>query len=367
MNKIDQFLKDALAKSSSDLHFISGDPPRVRIHGLLSVLNDEILTIDVVKDAVYEIMSGQQQRDFEKEDAVDFAYEIPNVSRFRVNVMRHLNGFGAVMRAIPSTALTLEQLDMPEAVHNLCKQTQGMILVTGKTGSGKSTTLAAMVDAINKRLKGHILTIEDPIEFVHTSKGCLISQRELGKHTESFASALNSALREDPDVILVGELRDLETISIAVTAAEMGILVMGTLHTNGAAPTVERMVNTFPADKQNHIRTMLSTSLRGVISQQLLPRSDKPGRVAALEVLVNTPGVANLLRQGKLDQLETAMQSGGAAGMQTMDSALMTLVESGIISTEEAYLQANNKAKFKNTADNLDDSLEEDAYPIQGQ
>jgi len=367
MNKIDQFLKDALAKSSSDLHFISGDPPRVRIHGLLSVLNDEILTIDVVKDAVYEIMSGQQQRDFEKDDAVDFAYEIPNVSRFRVNVMRHLNGFGAVMRAIPSTALTLEQLDMPEAVHNLCKQTQGMILVTGKTGSGKSTTLAAMVDAINKRLKGHILTIEDPIEFVHTSKGCLISQRELGKHTESFASALNSALREDPDVILVGELRDLETISIAVTAAEMGILVMGTLHTNGAAPTVERMVNTFPADKQNHIRTMLSTSLRGVISQQLLPRSDKPGRVAALEVLVNTPGVANLLRQGKLDQLETAMQSGGAAGMQTMDSALMTLVESGIISTEEAYLQANNKAKFKNTADNLDDSLEEDAYPIQGQ
>ena len=367
MNKIDQFLKDALAKSSSDLHFISGDPPRVRIHGLLSVLNDEILTIDVVKDAVYEIMSGQQQRDFEKDDAVDFAYEIPNVSRFRVNVMRHLNGFGAVMRAIPSTALTLEQLDMPEAVHNLCKQTQGMILVTGKTGSGKSTTLAAMVDAINKRLKGHILTIEDPIEFVHTSKGCLISQRELGKHTESFASARSSALREDPDVILVGELRDLETISIAVTAAEMGILVMGTLHTNGAAPTVERMVNTFPADKQNHIRTMLSTSLRGVISQQLLPRSDKPGRVAALEVLVNTSGVANLLRQGKLDQLETAMQSGGAAGMQTMDSALMTLVESGVISTEEAYLQANNKAKFKNMADNLDDTLEEDAYPIQGQ
>ena len=367
MNKIDQFLKDALAKSSSDLHFISGDPPRVRVHGSLSVLNDEVLTIDVVKDAVYEIMSGQQQRDFEKDDAVDFAYEIPDVSRFRVNVMRHLNGFGAVMRAIPSTALTLEQLDMPEAVHNLCKQTQGMILVTGKTGSGKSTTLAAMVDAINKRLKGHILTIEDPIEFVHASKGCLISQREVGKHSESFASALNSALREDPDVILVGELRDLETISIAVTAAEMGILVMGTLHTNGAAPTVERMVNTFPADKQNHIRTMLSTSLRGVISQQLLPRSDKPGRVAALEILVNTSGVANLLRQGKLDQLETAMQSGGAAGMQTMDSALMALVESGVISTDEAYRQANNKAKFKNTADNLDDSLEEDAYPIQGQ
>jgi twitching motility protein PilT len=363
MNKIDQFLKEALAKSSSDLHFISGDPPRVRVHGSLSTLNDEVLTIDFVKEAVYEIMSGQQQRDFEQDDAVDFAYEIPDISRFRVNVMRHLNGYGAVLRAIPSAALTLEQLEMPEAVHNLCKQTQGMILVTGKTGSGKSTTLAAMIDAINKRIKGHILTIEDPIEFVHTSKGCLISQREIGKHSESFAGALTSALREDPDVILVGELRDLETMSIAVTAAEMGILVMGTLHTNGAAPTVDRMVNTFPAEKQNHIRTMLSTSLRGVISQQLLPRQDKPGRVPALEILVNTPGVANLLRQGKLDQLETAMQSGGATGMQTMDSALTALVESGLISTQEAYHQANNKAKFKSTEDDLDDSIEEEAHP----
>ena len=364
MNKIDQFLKDALAKNSSDLHFISGDPPRVRVHGSLTQLNDDVLTIDFVKEAVYEIMSGQLQRNFEKDDAVDFAYEIPDISRFRVNVMRHLNGYGAVLRAIPSTALTLEQLDMPEVVHNLCKQTQGMILVTGKTGSGKSTTLAAMVDAINKRIKGHILTIEDPIEFVHASKSCLISQREIGKHSESFADALNSALREDPDVILVGELRDLETISIAVTAAEMGILVMGTLHTNGAAATVDRMVNTFPADKQNHIRTMLSTSLRGVISQQLLPRKDKPGRVAALEILINTSGVANLLRQGKLDQLETAMQSGGATGMQTMDSALMELVESGVISTQEAYKQANNKAKFKSLQEDSDESLDAYADPV---
>jgi twitching motility protein PilT len=365
MSKIDQFLKEALAKSSSDLHFISGDPPRVRIHGTLSQLNDEVLTIDFVRDAIYEIMSGQQQKDFEKDDAADFAYEIPDVSRFRVNVMRHLNGYGAVMRAIPSTALTLEQLNMPDAVRNLCKQTQGMILVTGKTGSGKSTTLAAMVDEINKRIKGHILTIEDPIEFVHKSKGCLISQREVGKHSESFANALNSALREDPDVILVGELRDLETIGIAVTAAEMGILVMGTLHTNGAAPTVDRMVNTFPAEKQNHIRTMLSTSLRGVISQQLLARQDKPGRVAGLEILINTPGVANLLRQGKLDQLETAMQSGGAVGMQTMDSALTALVESGTISKHEAYQQANNKAKFKSASDDFDEPLEEENYPVQ--
>ena len=359
MNKIDAFLKEALAKSSSDLHFISGDPPRVRIHGALTTLNDEILTIDFVKEAVYEIMDGQLQKDFETYDAVDFAYDIPDLSRFRVNVMRHLNGIGAVMRAIPSKALTLEELDMPEVVHTLSKQTQGMILVTGKTGSGKSTTLAAMVDSINKRMKGHILTIEDPIEFVHTRKGCLISQREVGKHSESFAEALHSALREDPDVILVGELRDLETISIAVTAAEMGILVMGTLHTNGAGQTVDRMVNTFPADKQSHIRTMLSTSLRGVISQQLLPLKDKPGRVAALEVLVNTSGVANLIRQGKLDQLETAMQAGGATGMQTMDSALMDLVEKGIVSGQEAYQQANNKAKFKSVRDNPDDPLDD--------
>ena len=351
MNKIDQYLKDALVKSSSDLHFISGDPPRVRAHGSLSLLNNEVLAVDAVREALYEIMSGTTQRDFEKDDAVDFAYEIPGVSRFRVNVMRHLNGIGAVFRAIPSKALTLEELKMPEVVHNLCKQTQGMILVTGKTGSGKSTTLAAMVDSINRRLKGHILTIEDPIEFVHKRQSCLISQREVGLHSNSFADALHSALREDPDVILVGELRDLETMSIAVTAAEMGILVMGTLHTNGAAPTVDRIINSFPADKQSHIRTMLSTSLRGVISQQLLPTKHKPGRVAALEILVNTSAVANLIRQGKLDQLETAMQSGGAVGMQAMDSALMDLVERRFVSGKEAYQQAHNKVKFQQIKD----------------
>lgn len=347
MNKIDGFLTNALEKSSSDLHFISGDPARVRIHGSLTKLTQESLTTDFVRDALYEIMSGALQNDFEKDDAVDFAYEIPEVSRFRVNVMQHLNGIGAVFRAIPSRALTLEQLNMPEVVSNLCKQTQGMILVTGKTGSGKSTTLAAMIDAINKHIKGHILTIEDPIEFVHERKKCLISQREVGKHTENFADALHSALREDPDVILVGELRDLETISAAVTAAEMGILVMGTLHTNGAGQTVDRIVNTFPADKQNHIRTMLSTSLRGVISQQLLATQDRPGRVAALEIMVNTSAVANLIRQGKLDQLETAMQSGSQVGMQTMDAALMDLVKKGRVSGLDAYHQANNKAKFR--------------------
>ncbi len=257
---------------------------------------------------------------FEQHDGADFAYTMADLGRFRVNVMRHLNGMGAVMRAIPSKALTLDELEMPDAVRNLCKVNSGMILVTGKTGSGKSTTLAAMIDDINRRMKGHILTIEDPIEFVHPRKNCLISQREIGQHAHSFADALHSALREDPDVILVGELRDYETMSIAVTAAEMGILVMGTLHTNGAAQTVDRIVNVFPADKQPHVRTMLSTSLRGVISQQLLQRADGGGRVAALEILVNTPAVANLIRQGKLDQLETTMQSGGSFGMRTMDS-----------------------------------------------
>jgi twitching motility protein PilT len=360
MNKIDDFLKNALAKNSSDLHFISGDPARVRVHGALTLLGEETLSIEFVKECIYEIMSGGLQKDFETFDAVDFAYEIPDISRFRVNVMRHLNGIGAVFRAIPSKALTLEELNMPDAIRTMCRQTQGMILVTGKTGSGKSTTLAAMIDAINKRIKGHILTIEDPIEFVHERRNCLISQREVGLHTGGFADALHSALREDPDVILVGELRDLETISAAVTAAEMGILVMGTLHTNGAAQTVDRIVNTFPADKQNHIRTMLSTSLRGVVSQQLLPTQDKPGRVAALEIMVNTSAVANLIRQGKLDQIETAMQSGGSIGMQTMDTALMKLYEGGRISAIDAYHQANNKSKFKSLVEDQSQIVEPD-------
>src|SRR5260221_5833176 len=232
---------------------------------------------------------------FEEKDGTDFAYAIPGVARFRVNVMRQLNGMGSVFRAIPSKARTAAELKLPEAVMNLCNINSGLILVTGKTGSGKSTTLAAMIDDINTREKGHILTIEDPIEFVHLRKNCLISQREIGVHSPSFSSALHSALREDPDVVLVGELRDLETMSIAVTAAEMGILVMGTLHTNGAAQTVDRIVNSFPTDKQSHVRTMLSTSLRGVISQQLVTRKGETGLVAALEIMVNTPAVANLI------------------------------------------------------------------------
>jgi twitching motility protein PilT len=351
MNKIDKYLQASLGQNASDLHFISGDPVRARVHGGLQAIMEERLTIEVVQEAMSEIMDGTTKRAFDADDAADFAYEIEGVSRFRVNVFRHLNGIGAIFRAIPSKAMTLDELNMPDVVRTLCRHTQGMILVTGKTGSGKSTTLAAMIDEMNRRMKGHIITIEDPIEFVHTANGCLISQREIGVHSPGFAEALSSALREDPDVILIGEMRDLETISIAVTAAEMGILVMGTLHTNGAAQTVDRIINSFPADKQSHIRTMISTSLRGVVSQQLLPTCNRPGRAAALEIMINTPAVANLIRQGKLDQLETAIQSGGRIGMKTMDNALLELVDKGWVSGHEAYRQANNKHMFEKLKD----------------
>jgi twitching motility protein PilT len=351
MPAIDQFLQQVIEKNGSDLHFLAGDFARVRQYGELKALTTEPLNAETVKNTLYEIMPKLSVERFEAKDGTDFAYSMPNVARFRVNVMRQLNGMGAVFRVIPSTAKTADELKLPQAVRDLGKVNNGLILVTGKTGSGKSTTLAAMIDEINTREKGHILTIEDPIEFVHIRKNCLISQREIGVHAASFATALTSALREDPDVILVGELRDLETMSIAVTAAEMGILVMGTLHTNGAAPTVDRLVNAFPADKQPHVRTMLSTSLRGVVSQQLIPKPDKTGRVAALEILINTPAVANLIRQGKMDQLENAMQSGAANGMRLMDTAIQHLLDSRQISGKEAYKKAINKGKFEAVKD----------------
>ncbi len=347
MALIDEYLEEVLKRDGSDLHFMAGDPPRIRQYGRLSSLRNDRLPAEQVKEALYEIMPRKATERFEARDGTDFAYQLGDKARFRVNVLRHLNGMGGVFRAIPSRAQTLEQLNMPEAVRNLSKASNGLILVTGKTGSGKSTTLAAIIDDINVKLKGHILTIEDPIEFVHPRKNCLVSQREVGVHAPTFSAALVSALREDPDVILVGELRDLETISTAITAAEMGILVMATLHTNGAAPTVDRIVNAFPADKQSHVRTMLSTSLRGVVSQQLIPRKGRPGRVAALEVLINTPAVANLIRQGKIDQLETAMQSGASVGMRTMDNAIQQLLDEGVISGRSAYEKAMNKAKFE--------------------
>jgi twitching motility protein PilT len=351
MAQIDPLLIEVLEKRGSDLHFIAGDPPRIRLHGELAPLRTDKLAAEAVKQALYEIMPKKALERFESKDGADFAYTLAERGRFRVNVMRQLNGMGAVFRAIPSKALTLDELNMPEAVRQMCRANNGLILVNGKTGSGKSTTLAAMIDDINRRVKGHILTVEDPIEFVHQRKSCLISQREIGVHSPSFASAVHSALREDPDVILVGELRDLETMSIAVTAAEMGILVMGTLHTNGAAQTVDRMVNVFPSDKQSHVRTMLSTSLRGVISQQLLQRTDKQGRVVALEIMVNTPAASNLIRQGKLDQLENTMQAGGAFGMRTMDSAIEQLLRQRQVSGAEAYKKAINKARFEELKD----------------
>jgi twitching motility protein PilT len=344
---IDQYLTQVLERNGSDLHFLAGDPARIRQYGDLKSLAPEPLAADTVKTMLYEIMPKLAVERFEDKDGTDFAYAIPGVARFRVNVMRQLNGMGAVFRAIPSKARSAEELKLPAAVMDLCKINSGLILVTGKTGSGKSTTLAAMIDDINSREKGHILTIEDPIEFVHLRKNCLISQREIGVHAASFSTALLSALREDPDVILVGELRDLETMGIAVTAAEMGILVMATLHTNGAAATVDRLVNAFPADKQPHVRTMLSTSLRGVVSQQLIPQPDKQGRVAALEILINTPAVSNLIRQGKMDQLENAMQSGSATGMRLMDMAIQALLDAKQISGNEAYKKAINKGRFE--------------------
>ncbi len=347
MAAIDAFLNEILERRGSELHFIAGDPPRIRLYGDLSPLRPEPLEQQMVHDALYEIMPKGAVDRFEAKDGADFAYSLADRARFRVNVLRHLGGMGAVFRAIPSKAMSLDELKLPEAVRQLCRASNGLILVTGKTGSGKSTTLAAMIDDINSRVKGHILTIEDPIEFVHQRKSCLVSQREVGMHAPGFSAALHSALREDPDVILVGELRDLETMSVAITAAEMGILVMGTLHTNGAAQTVDRMINVFPSDKQSHVRTMLSTSLRGVVSQQLLQRADKQGRVAALEILVNTPAVSNLIRQGKLDQLENTMQSGAQFGMRTMDTAIQQLLDQKLITGGEAYKKGINKTKFE--------------------
>jgi twitching motility protein PilT len=348
---IDEFLTELLQKRGSDLHFIAGDPPRLRLHGDLQPIRPEPLEPARVKEMLYEIMPRRSIERFESQDGADFAHSIEGKGRFRVNIMRHLRGMGGVFRAIPSKALTLDELNVPAAVRQLCRATNGLILVTGKTGSGKSTTLAAMIDDINKREKGHILTIEDPIEFVHPRHNCLISQREIGAHTPTFSAALHSALREDPDVVLVGELRDLETMSTAITAAEMGILVMGTLHTNGAGPTVDRLVNAFPSDKQSHVRTMLSTSLRGVVSQQLLQKADGNGRVAALEILINTPAAANLIRQGKLDQLETVMQAGSQHGMRTMDTAIEQLLTDGKIRGAEAYKKGINKSRFEAVKD----------------
>ena len=344
---IEDFLRNIQLRKGSDLHVIAGDPPRMRVHGDLITLQKQPLDGEELQDALFDIMTETSREQFEADDSADFAYAIEDLSRFRVNVFRHLNGIGAVFRGIPSRALTLKELGMPKSVYEFTHSSRGLILVTGKTGSGKTTTLAAMIDEINQKQHAHILAIEDPIEFVHERQNCLISQRQIGLHTPTFSAALRSGLREDPDVILVGELRDLETMSVAMTAAEMGVLVLGTLHTNGAASTIDRVVNIYPIEKQDHVRSMLSTSLRGVISQQLAKKKDGSDRIAILEILVNTPAVANLIRQGKLEQLESVMQSGSASGMQTMDGALKELHKNRVISGEEAYMQAFDKTKFE--------------------
>jgi twitching motility protein PilT len=316
------------------------------MHGELIGVKYRDLSAAETMALLNEIMSDAAREAFETRSSIDFAYAIPNLARFRVNVYRHVNGVGAVLRVIPTVIKSMEQLGLPSVLAGFCQQRKGLVLCTGPTGSGKSTTLAALVDHVNTTRKGHILTIEDPIEFVHPNKACLMSQREVGFDTLSFSAALHSALREDPNVILVGEMRDLETISLAVTAAETGILVFGTLHTNGAAATVDRIVNVFPPGDQGRIRSMLSTSLLGVVSQQLVKKSDGKGRVAALEILVNNPAVSNILRDGKTEQIATAIQSGSLQGMQSMDMALRRLMDAKVITGKEAYRKAINKREF---------------------
>ncbi len=347
MHDINELLQAMVTQEGSDLHLIAGEPPRIRRLGEITALTEVTCEPEAIQEQLYAIMPADIREQFEHHDGADFALSVEGLARFRVNVFRHIAGMGAVFRAIPEKAYTLEELKLPDVVAGLCQQTQGLILVTGKTGSGKSTTLAAMVDRINSERKGHIITIEDPIEFVHKRKRCLISQREVGNHATSFASALRSALREDPDAILIGELRDLETTSLAVTAAETGILVLGTLHTNGATSTVDRLVNTFPVNKQGQVRAMLSTSLRSIISQQLVRSADGTRRLAAVEIMVNTPAVANIIREGKTEQLDNALQSGALQGMQSMDNALRKLVDAHEITGEEAYDNAFRKADFE--------------------
>jgi twitching motility protein PilT len=347
MAKIDSFLKYVLENKASDLHLSAGSKPVIRKHGELEEINFQVLTNDLLKELLFEILTDEQKKIMLVKKDLDFAYEIPSVSRFRANFFLQKRGLAAVFRAIPSTILSLGELGMPEQILMFTNLNRGLVLVTGPTGSGKSTTLAAIIDYINKGRKEHILTIEDPIEFVHPNQGCLVNQREIHSHTESFATALRAALREDPDVILVGEMRDLETMELAITAAETGHLVFGTLHTSSAAKTVDRIIDAFPVAQQAQIRTMLGGSLKGVVAQQLLKRSDKLGRVAAVEILFANAAMANLIREGKTFQIPSMIQMGKAEGMQLLDQAIMELLMQKIVSPEEAYIKANDKKTFE--------------------
>lgn len=351
MQRIHTFLDLVLKQGGSDLHLVAGNPPRIRLHGIAYSIKYRELTEEDVHGLVYNLIPKNNLADFEKKGNTDFSYEYGDAARFRVNVFQHLGGLGAVFRAISSNAPSLTELGLPPVIKNLTRHRKGLILVTGPTGSGKSTTLASMLDFVNTERHGHIITIEDPVEYVHKTKNCLFSQREVGTHTPSFSSALMSALREDPDVILVGEMRDQETIHLALTAAEMGIMVMATLHTNGAAASIDRIINSFAAGEEPYARTMLSTSLIAVVSQQLVRKADNKGRVPAVEILINNSAVSNLIREGKNDQIENVIQSGGMLGMQRMDTALMRLVDSEIITAEEAYFKARRKEDFEHLLD----------------
>ena len=346
MAKIDALLKLMNDQGASDLHLVADSQPIFRIHGEIERVEYESLQNDELKEMLYEVAPKNKIEVFEETGDVDFAYEIPNLARYRANFFQQKRGLGAVFREIPEEILTIEQLDLPASITKLSMLHEGMVLVTGPTGSGKSTTLAAMVDHVNKNRKNHIITVEDPVEFVHKNQGCVINHREVGVHTKSFKSALRGALREDPDVILVGEMRDLETIELALEAASTGHLVLATLHTQNATKTIDRVIDVFPAHQQSQIRTSLSESLKGVVAQKLLKRVDKEGRVAVFEILVVTSAVSNLIREGKTFQIPSAIQTGRKYGMQSLDDAILAALNSKKISVEDAYDKAIVKDRF---------------------
>ena len=345
---IAQLLAFSAKNKASDLHLSAGLPPMIRIHGDMRRINVPPLTHQDVHSMVYDIMSDGQRKVYEENLEVDFSFEIPGLSRFRVNAFNQTRGASAVFRTIPSKVLSLDDLKAPAVFADLAMKPRGLVLVTGPTGSGKSTTLAAMVNHRNENDMGHILTVEDPIEFVHESKKSLINQRELGPHTHSFANALKSALREDPDVVLVGELRDLETIRLALTAAETGHLVFGTLHTSSAAKTIDRVVDVFPSDEKEMVRTMLSESLEAVISQTLLKTRDGSGRIAAHEIMIATPAIRHLIRENKISQMYSMMQTSSGMGMQTLDQCLSELIKRSAINYADARAIAKNPDAFAN-------------------
>jgi len=347
MARIDAIFKLLNGQGASDLHLVSGQPPALRIRGDVERIKYKVLDDDDLRSMLYEISPEEKVKVFEESGDVDFGYEIPGLARYRANFFMQKNGIGAVFREIPSTIMTVEQLGLPTVISKLATLPRGLVLVTGPTGSGKSTTLAAIIDVANRSRKDHIITIEDPIEFVHQSQSCIVNHREVGIHTNSFASALRGALREDPDIILVGEMRDLETISLAIEAASTGHLVFGTLHTTSAPKTVDRAIEVFPANEQQQIRSTLADGLRAIIAQVLFKRIDKKARCVALEILIANPAVRNLIREGKTHQIPSMIQTGKKYGMQLLDDAIMELYNKGWISADEAYMKANEKAKFR--------------------